>query len=195
MIASRLDAAHLPLETGYLPHRAVAVTVQTQTGPLDIIGVYIPSRDATAVKTTRKRRFLEHLREALPKGHSEQRLLIGDFNVLEPNHTPRYRIFRPSSTSSAPVSLTPGTATRIGFWPPMRWSTPGSGGPETATATTAPTYPPSPSTGCTYVHEPRTGTERLTDHSALTVELALAATAPLAVTDPTRAADLVPALF
>ncbi|MCX4573152.1 hypothetical protein OHB41_08125 [Streptomyces sp. NBC_01571] len=37
---------------------------------------------------------------------------------------------------------------------------------------------------CRYVHEPRTDEDRLTDHSALTVALALNARAPLDVTDP-----------
>ncbi|MDO0916745.1 MazG-like family protein [Streptomyces sp. DT2A-34] len=36
---------------------------------------------------------------------------------------------------------------------------------------------------CRYVHEPRTDEDRLTDHSALTVALALNAGAPLDVTD------------
>ncbi|MGW0394783.1 carbamoyltransferase N-terminal domain-containing protein [Streptomyces sp. NPDC003042] len=48
---------------------------------------------------------------------------------------------------------------------------------------------------CRYVHEPRTDEDRLTDHSALTVALALNAGAPLDVTDPAAADAAAPALF
>ncbi|MCX4573190.1 hypothetical protein [Streptomyces sp. NBC_01571] len=51
-------------------------------------------------------------------------------------------------------------------------------------------------TGSRYVHEPRTDEDRLlTDHSALTVALALNATAPLDVTDPAAVEHSAPALF
>ncbi|WP_199800709.1 hypothetical protein [Streptomyces marianii] len=45
------------------------------------------------------------------------------------------------------------------------------------------------------MHEPRTDEGRLTDHSALTVALALTAGAPLDVTDPAAAELTAPALF
>ncbi|MFG3405510.1 hypothetical protein [Streptomyces sp. NPDC048142] len=45
------------------------------------------------------------------------------------------------------------------------------------------------------MHEPRTDEDRLTDHSALTVALALNAGAPLDVTDPAAADAAAPALF
>lgn len=48
---------------------------------------------------------------------------------------------------------------------------------------------------CRYVHEPRTNEDRLTDHSAWTVALALNAGAPLDVTDPAAADAAAPALF
>lgn len=43
--------------------------------------------------------------------------------------------------------------------------------------------------GCAYVHGPRTGPDRLTDHSALSVQLAVTPAVPLTVTDPTQAAE------
>jgi exodeoxyribonuclease III len=198
MIVSRLGAVPLPLPTGYLPHRAVAVTVQTETGPLEILGVYIPSRDATEVKTTRKRRFLQHLSESLPTGHGGDRLLIGDFNVLEPDHTPRYRIFQQFEYGFYTGLADAGYRDAFRLLAPdaLEYSWVGRTGDgyrydhAHVSAGLADQVD-----GCTYLHEPRSGTDRLTDHSALTVDLALAATEPLPVTDPTRAADLVPALF
>jgi len=49
--------------------------------------------------------------------------------------------------------------------------------------------------GCLYMHEPRTRANRLTDHSALAVQLTVTAAAPLSVTDPARAEAPAPALF
>ncbi|MHA5049514.1 tyrosine-type recombinase/integrase [Streptomyces sp. SD15] len=48
---------------------------------------------------------------------------------------------------------------------------------------------------CAYVHDVRTGQDRLTDHSALSVSLAVRPAVPLTVTAPDRAAELAPALF
>ncbi len=62
MIVSRLAVEPGPASVAYLPHRAVSVTVQTDEGPLHVIGIYVPSRDATQTKTTRERTFLEGLR-------------------------------------------------------------------------------------------------------------------------------------
>lgn len=48
---------------------------------------------------------------------------------------------------------------------------------------------------CAYVHDVRTGPERLTDHSALSVSLAVRPAAPLTVTAPYRAPAPALALF
>lgn len=198
MIVSRLAAYSLPLPIGYLPQRAVAVTVQTETGPLDIIGVYVPSRDASEAKVTRKKRFLEELRAALPDGETGAHLVIGDFNLLEPTHVPQYRIFqsweygfytglevagyRDAFRLVAPDALDYSWVGRTGDG--YRYDHAHVSGPLADHVR-----------GCRYVHEPRTGGDRLTDHSALTVSLALTASEPLDVTDPVRVHDAVPALF
>ncbi|MBB4792161.1 exonuclease/endonuclease/phosphatase family protein [Streptomyces nodosus] len=93
MVGSRLAARPGPASVDYLPHRCVSVTVDTDEGPLDVIGLYVPSRDAEA-KTTRKRTFLEQCRTGIPQAGDALRLVLGDFNILEPNHVPRYRFFQ-----------------------------------------------------------------------------------------------------
>ncbi|WP_238440359.1 endonuclease/exonuclease/phosphatase family protein [Streptomyces sp. TR1341] len=198
MIVSRL--ATRPLETGvdYLPHRTVGVTVDTDEGPLEVIGLYVPSRNATAEKTARKRSFLQACRRALVADDGAARIVIGDFNVLEPNHVPRYRFFSPfeyefygwfgsAGYVDAFRALHPealeyswvgktGDGYRYDHAFVSGWLTGGL-------------------RGCSYVHEPRTMSGRLTDHSALTVGLAVTAAAPLAVTDPTRVETPALALF
>lgn len=196
MVVSRLAAVPGPASVNYLPHRAVSVTVQTDEGPLDITGLYVPSRDATEIKTIRKRTFLDGCRTGVPRGAGGHRVVIGDFNILEPTHIPRYRFFQPFEYEFY------GWLEQVGYLDAFRALHPDaaeyswvgrtgdgyrydhahvSAGLITAVH------------GCSYVHEPRTGADRLTDHSALSLNLSLRPVAPLPVTDPTRAA--VPALF
>jgi exodeoxyribonuclease-3 len=179
----------------YLPHRAVLVTVQTDDRPLDVVGLYVPSRDATEVKTARKRTFLESCRRGLVPT-TNHRVLIGDFNILEPGHRPRYRFFQPFEYGFYEWMGAVGyrDAVRVLHPDAAEYSWVGRTGDGyrydhahvSAGLVTA-------LLGCSYVHEPRTGANRLTDHSALSLSVALRPADPLRVTDPARAA--VPALF
>ncbi|WP_282795045.1 hypothetical protein [Streptomyces sp. CC224B] len=49
MVVSRLATEPGAVSLDYLPHRCVSVTVGTTEGPLEILGLYVPSRDATEV--------------------------------------------------------------------------------------------------------------------------------------------------
>jgi exodeoxyribonuclease-3 len=92
LLASR--ARLLPRErdfVDYLPPRVEAATVAG--GALHIVGVYVPSRDASVTKTERKQRFVGALTAALDTRPSNPRVLIGDLNILEPDHRPRYPWF------------------------------------------------------------------------------------------------------
>ncbi|WP_019549314.1 hypothetical protein [Streptomyces sulphureus] len=141
MIVSRLATVDSWPIVSYLPHRAVAVTVATDRGPLEIIGLYVPSRDAGPKKTVRKTQFLEECRERIPEGRGGPRLVIGDYNVLEANHTRRTGSSSRSSTASTGRARRPGTATHSVPCIPMPSNTPGSAAPGTATGTTTRTCP------------------------------------------------------
>jgi exodeoxyribonuclease-3 len=196
MVVSRLAARPGPAEAAYLPHRCVSVTVGADEGTLDVIGLYVPSRDATEAKTARKRQFLDQLRTVLPPGGVGLRLVIGDFNILEPAHTPRYRVFQRFEYAAYEGFGTAGYRDAFRALHPdaLEYSWVGRTGDgyrydhAHASARLVAAL-----RDCSYVHEVRTAADRLTDHSALTVSLALRPTAPLSVTDPTRAAE--PALF
>lgn len=200
MIVSRLATSRMSPLVDYLPHRAVEVTVATERGPLDIRGVYVPSRDASPAKVERKRAFLEGLAVALSKGPVRDRLLIGDFNILEPDHVPQYRTFRTweydfyrglgeigyedAFRALHPHALEYSWVGKTGDG--YRYDHAHASGPLGDTLR-----------GCSYIHEPRTatGTDRLTDHSALSVQFTLAVVDPLPVTDPMRVEEPAPALF
>lgn len=198
MIVSRLAAVPLHLPVDYLPHRVAAVSVQTDAGLLDVVGAYVPSRDATEAKVTRKRRFLEGLAGVLPTGRDGARLLIGDFNILEPDHIPQYRTFQAWEYEFYTGLAAAGYADAFRLRAPeaREYSWVGRTGDgyrydhAHVSAVLAGRV-----NDCRYVHEPRTREDRLTDHSALTVSLGLTALKPLDITDPTQAGDLTPALF
>jgi len=81
----------------YLPSRACSAMVPTSTGPVRLIGLYVPSRDGSPEKTARKRDFLAACRDGLammPGAHGRT-ILMGDLNILEPDHQPHYPFFAP----------------------------------------------------------------------------------------------------
>ncbi|MFI5642708.1 endonuclease/exonuclease/phosphatase family protein [Streptomyces goshikiensis] len=197
MIVSRLETRPLECGVGYLPHRAVGVSIDTDGGALEVVGLYVPSRDATESKKERKRRFLEECRQVLPSGKEGARVILGDFNVLEPAHSPRYRFFQQFEYDFYDWFGQAGYADAFRtHWAGSEYSwvgRTGDGYRYDHAFVSAPLL--GELLGCSYVHEPRTMDDRLTDHSALTVQLAVAATTPRLVTDPRRAEESALALF
>lgn len=93
LVASRVGAADRSGDvTAYLPARAEAITLNQ--GEIDVIGLYVPSRDASTVKTERKQRFIDALSDALDRRAPRPAVLLGDLNIVEPDHRPHYRFFR-----------------------------------------------------------------------------------------------------
>ncbi len=78
---------------GYLPARAASLLLPTAAGALEVIGLYVPSRDASTRKVLRKQQFCQGAMTALA-GASTRVVVLGDLNVLEPDHQPRYRFFQ-----------------------------------------------------------------------------------------------------
>jgi len=77
-----------------LPFRAVSARISLPNGILEIIGLYVPSRDKSMKKIKRKKDFLSNVIQALKSAPvSNFRIILGDFNVLEPNHSPHYSFF------------------------------------------------------------------------------------------------------
>jgi len=81
---------------GYLPSRAAAVILPAPAGAVRVIGLYVPARDASPGKTERKRKWLAACDAALAAALTEMpSILLGDLNVVEPDHWPRYPFFAP----------------------------------------------------------------------------------------------------
>lgn len=199
MIISKLAITPDKLTGGlpYLPARAAGITIATTTGPKRILAAYVPSRDASPEKTERKQRWLAEFSQALAHTRTDTPcLLVGDLNVLEPDHQPHYRTFAPFEYAFYQALTTDHDlldAFRHLHPDQVEHSWVGRTGdgyrydhahcsPALITALAS----------CDYVHEPRL--ERLSDHSALTVRLTLTPTDRLLISDPAEAAS-PPTLF
>ena len=78
----------------YLQARVASVKLNLLNYELEIIGIYVPSRDSSHEKIDKKKRFLKSLINALETAPPpSRRIFCGDLNVLEPNHVPHYPFF------------------------------------------------------------------------------------------------------
>ncbi|WP_410645372.1 endonuclease/exonuclease/phosphatase family protein [Amycolatopsis sp. lyj-346] len=201
MLLSKVECTVDPIGAAmtYLPARLAGIALDTNNGPLRILGAYVPSRDATEAKTTRKREWIEAFHQAYEATSDNAAvLLLGDLNVLEPGHVPPHRgQFAPFETAFY-TSLTQ----RHGLTDVFRalhptavehsWARRAELGYRYDHAhASAPLL--AHLTSCSYVHATRQENPALTDHSGLAVALTLTATAPLITSDP--AADREATLF
>jgi exodeoxyribonuclease III len=137
----------------------------------------VPSRDASLEKTERKRRWLDGCAAALSSnGHpARPTLLLGDLNILEPDHQPHYNFFAPFE-----YDFYRALGNRHGLLDAFRrlhpeareysWVGRTGDGYRYDHAFCSTALAPH-LLACDYLHEPRaTG---LSDHSGLTVRLAL----------------------
>lgn len=78
-----------------IPCRAVMVALETDP-VVHVLGLYIPSRDASAEKVQRKKVFLTSLEKSLNGIQADTRsslIIGGDYNVVSRNHVPKYSTF------------------------------------------------------------------------------------------------------
>jgi exodeoxyribonuclease III len=98
MILTRLlaEPAHFSDNLSYLPARAGSIALPAPRGVIEVIGAYVPSRDAGPEKTERKRKWLTACQAALAaRRPSHPLMFLGDLNILEPGHQPHYPFFAP----------------------------------------------------------------------------------------------------
>jgi exodeoxyribonuclease-3 len=92
LIATRVPVRKrlCPALTVTLPWRAAGVVLDTSPS-LAVVGVYVPSRDRSPEKISRKEAFIESfLRalEGLPTRTRDHLLIAGDYNVISRRHVP-----------------------------------------------------------------------------------------------------------
>jgi exodeoxyribonuclease-3 len=199
MIISRIPATPDPLgqRIGYLPSRAAAVTLPLPAGPLRAIGLYVPSRDASVEKTERKRKWLAACHAALTGSTTAPpAVLLGDLNILEPGHQPRYPFFAPFEYDFYRALITEHSMTdafRHLHPDDAEYSWVGrTGDGYRYDHAFCSQNLRDQITACDYLHQPRQ--DKLSDHSALSVRLSLAPPVRLLTSDPATALT-PPALF
>lgn len=96
IIASRYSISQTSFcqQVGFLPSRVISAEIRDLAAGLEIIGLYVPSRDSSPEKIARKRRFLAALRRTFKEIPRRYRIVCGDLNILEPDHVPRYPVFQ-----------------------------------------------------------------------------------------------------
>lgn len=78
----------------FIQSRVVSTKLNLSSEELEIIGVYVPSRNSSPEKIEKKKRFLKNLSKALETApRPSGRIFCGDLNILEPNHIPHYPFF------------------------------------------------------------------------------------------------------
>lgn len=202
MVVSKVPVQVDPIgkTLSYLPNRVTGVMISTQMGLIRVLGAYVPTRDATAERTERKRRWLSEFSTALgTEGLTEagtQTVVLGDLNVIEPDHEPEHTSFRWFE-----YDFYRGLTDKHGLVDAYRHLNPdrvehswigrtGDGyrydhahcSKELAEELVE----------CEYVHEPRT--TRLTDHSGLSLQFSCDVPSRLDTYDPFEAAT-PPTLF
>ena len=180
LIASRMRLAERGDDVlGYLPARAERAHLAGAT--LEIVGAYVPSRDDSAGKTARKRRFIEGLSESLEEAPSCG-VLIGDLNIIEPAHQPSYAWFQDWEYDFYRGLQDRGWVDAYRHCSPNgmehSWVGYEDDGYRYDHAFVSAELAERVLT-CAYVHETRE--HRLTDHSAMTLTLRLAGAQPLEV--------------
>lgn len=79
----------------FLPSRVAAINLNLPNVKLEIIGLYVPSRNNDADKIKRKKIFIEKVLNTIKTIYSPNfRIVCGDFNILEPTHYPHYSFFQ-----------------------------------------------------------------------------------------------------
>ena len=178
MIATtvRAEPGQFGDQMGYLPARAASVVLPLPSGPLEVIGVYVPSRDAGAEKTERKRKWLANCQAALIERQGAcPAVFLGDLNILEPGHKPGYPFFAPFEydfyrTLVEDLDLTDVFRHRHGDAVEYSWvGRTGDGYRYDHAFCSA--HLRHLVSGCEYLHDTRL--DKLTDHSALTAQLAI----------------------
>jgi exodeoxyribonuclease-3 len=202
MIVARI-ASHPGIwasKVDYLPARAACITLPIGDR-LEVVGLYVPSRDASEAKIQRKRRFLECCMGAFSSDASQassQRgdlVLLGDLNIIEPDHQPPYRFFHSFEYAFYQRLQDLGLIDAFRHQHPDRvehsWvGRTGDGYRYDHAFVTKALL--DALDGCAYLHEPRR--LRLSDHSALTLRLRVRRPARLVVSDP-AVSPAPPSLF
>lgn len=73
--------------------RTVEAKILLPDNVVSLLGMYVPSRDRSPEKVERKKRFLQEIQNHLLRKKEPYDVVLGDLNILEPDHNPHYSTF------------------------------------------------------------------------------------------------------
>ncbi len=73
--------------------RQIESIIKYKSMSLKIIGLYVPSRDRSEKKIQRKKNYIDIIAKNISSIKNSDSFIIGDFNILDRNHFPHYSNF------------------------------------------------------------------------------------------------------
>jgi len=83
----------------FFPEYSIYFSRQLETGvrvgekEIHVAGLYVPSRDRSERKILRKKRYIDSMEMYLKESPKVNKIIMGDFNILERMHVPHYSTF------------------------------------------------------------------------------------------------------
>lgn len=177
MCLSKMDIvnSHLPfLQKDQYHCRFLKTDININGQIFNIICLYVPSRDQSYEKIMRKKLFLERTLEYIKKNYNDCTIICGDLNIVDRNHVPRYSAFKEWEYKFYDALIELGFIDTYKFCCPQKreysWVGRTGNGYRYDYFFVYKTMS-SRIIDCCFVHEPRI--EKLTDHSAIRIELAV----------------------
>ncbi len=157
--------------------RTTAVELSFPAGVIELIGTYVPSRDVSEEKISRKKTFLAAMSDAFAQSpRTPLRLFVGDLNILEPDHEPAYPFFQSWEYDFYENLKSQGLIDAFRSLHPNQteysWVGKRGDGYRYDHAFVSEGLHKQ-LTECFYVHEPRGAAMRLSDHSAIVTQISL----------------------
>lgn len=85
--------SHFFAEDSIFYSRQLETTISVNGKLINVMGLYVPSRDRSDKKIMRKKTFLDNIKNLINNSNNTPRIFMGDLNILERKHIPHYSSF------------------------------------------------------------------------------------------------------
>lgn len=73
--------------------RQIKSVLKVEKELLNVIGLYVPSRDRSETKVNRKKVFIDNIEQFLEKTVAKKTIILGDLNIVDRGHMPHYSTY------------------------------------------------------------------------------------------------------
>lgn len=78
-----------PMNSIYYSRQTEAM-IKLEKREISVVGLYVPSRDRSETKIQRKKVYIDSVQTYIKETNKTNRIVMGDFNILERTHVPHY---------------------------------------------------------------------------------------------------------